>query len=245
MLDPKGKYDVEQITDHELKHKFGEERGLAWFKEHGVITWPKKVEEVYWRTFIDVRIPVYHEYLIELGEKTAEICKQGNMSFDMRYYGALPEWLPCPSHEVKDESFDLYAFYYRDAIQANGFTMENPWIDETARMDPYSYRIAINGETAMKKGLKDNEVIWIESVKGRRVAGRIKITEGIHPEAIGIAACAGHWTKHQPIAKGKGVFFNELLEIDFEHTSPVNLNMDLCSKVKVYRHEEQSKEAFD
>ena len=82
-------------------------------------------------------------------------------------------------------------------------------------------------------------------MRGRRVAGRIKATEAIHPEAIGIAACAGHWTKHQPIAKDKGVFFNELLEVDFEHTSPVNLNMDLCSKVKVYRHEDQSNALFD
>jgi molybdopterin-containing oxidoreductase family molybdopterin binding subunit len=245
MLDPAETYNIEQISDHELKHKFGNDRGLEWFKENGVITWPKTVDEVYWRTFVDVRIPVYHEYLIELGEKTAEICKPADMSFDMRFYGPLPEWLPCPSHEVTDSGFDLYAFYYRDAIQANGFTMQNPWIDEVARMDPYSYRIAINAETASKKGLRDNDVVWIESVKGRRVAGRIKATEAIHPEAIGIAACAGHWTKHQPIAKGKGVFFNELLEIDFEHTSPVNLNMDLCSKVKVYRHEDQSNPLFD
>lgn len=38
-----------------------------------------------------------------------------------------------------------------------------------------------------------------------------------------------------PIAKGKGVFFNELLELDWEHASPINLNLDLCAKVKVTR----------
>ena len=36
-----------------------------------------------------------------------------------------------------------------------------------------------------------------------------------------------------PIAKGKGVFFNDLLELDWEHCSPVNLNLDLCAQVKV------------
>jgi len=186
-----------------------------------------------------VRIPVYHEYLIDLGQRTGKIAQQAGMHFDPRYYGPCPEWLPCPSHEVKDKNFDLYAFYYRDAIQCNGFTMENPWIDEAARMDPYSYRIAINAETARRKGLADNDVVWLETTTGRRVAGRIKATEGIHPEAVGIAACAGHWSKHQPIAQGKGVFFNDLLEVDFEHTSPVNLNMDLCTKVKISRHEDQ------
>ena len=237
MLDPNMTYTMDEISDHELKHKFGPERGLEWFKEKGVITWPKKTEEVYWRTFVDVRIPVYHEYLIELGERTGELCKAGDMTFDPAYYGPLPEWLPCPSHELQDPSFDLWAFYYRDAIQANGFTMENPWIDEAARMDPFSYHIAINTETAHSKGLKDNEPVWLETSSGRRVVGRIKVTEAIHPEAIGIAACAGHWTKHQPIAKGKGIFFNDLLEVDFEHTSPVNLNLDLCAKVKVRKYE--------
>lgn len=43
----------------------------------------------------------------------------------------------------------------------------------------------------------------------------------------------------RPIARGKGVFFNDLLELDFEHTSPVNLNLDLCAKVRITRHEDQ------
>ena len=38
-----------------------------------------------------------------------------------------------------------------------------------------------------------------------------------------------------PIAKGKGVFFNELLELDWDHVSPVNLNLDLCAKVELCR----------
>src|ERR1039457_1021821 len=157
MLDREKTYTIEEISDLELKHKFGPERGLEWFKEHGVITWPKRVEEVYWRPFIDVRIPIYHEYLIELGEQTGKICRDGDMAFDPAYYGPLPEWLPCHSHEETDASFDLFAFYYRDTIQANGFTMENPWIDEIARMDPFSYRIAINSETARRKGLGRSE----------------------------------------------------------------------------------------
>jgi len=42
------------------------------------------------------------------------------------------------------------------------------------------------------------------------------------------------------VAKGKGVFFNELLELDFAHASPQNLNLDLCAKVKVTRIGEAS-----
>ncbi len=240
MLKPEEKYTLEDVVDHELRHKFGEEKGLEWFKENGVITWPKNVKEVYWRPFVDVRIPVYHEYLIEAGAETMRIAGEAGMEIDPAFYSPLPEWLPCHSHQVEDEDYDLWAFYYRDAIQANGFTMENPWIDEVARLDPFSYRIAINAETARAKGLEDEEAVWLETPAGRRVEGRIRLTESIHPEAVGIAACAGHWTKHQPIAQGKGIFFNDLLEVDFDHSSPVNLNLDLCAKIKIYRHEDQT-----
>ena len=68
---------------------------------------------------------------------------------------------------------------------------------------------------------------------GRKVKGRVKLTEAIHPEGLGIAALCGHWSDGMPVAKGKGVFFNDLLELDWEHVSPVNINLDLCAKVRV------------
>jgi hypothetical protein len=75
--------------------------------------------------------------------------------------------------------------------------------------------------------------VWIETETGRRVKGRLKPTEAIHPEGIGIAAMCGHWSDGMPLAKGKGVFFNDLLEIDWDHVSPVNNNLDLCVRVRV------------
>ena len=96
-----------------------------------------------------------------------------------------------------------------------------------------NYAIAINAETGRKKGLRSGAMIWVENEKGRRVKGRVKLTEAIHPEALGIGACAGHWSSGMPVAKGKGIFFNELLELDREHASPINLNLDLCVRVKV------------
>ena len=76
-------------------------------------------------------------------------------------------------------------------------------------------------------------MVWIETETGRKVKGRLKLSQAIHPEGLGIAACAGHWSEGMPIAKGKGIMFNDLLELDWEHTSPVNLNLDLCVRVKV------------
>ena len=111
--------------------------------------------------------------------------------------------------------------------------MENPWLDEAARLDPLSYTIAINRAQARKRTLHDGQLVWIENEAGRKVKGRLKLTEAIHPEGIGIGAMCGHWSDGMPVAKGKGVFFNELLELDWAHVSPVNNNLDLCAKVRI------------
>ncbi|MDP6646634.1 MAG: molybdopterin-dependent oxidoreductase [Rhodospirillales bacterium] len=232
-LDPESKYTYEQICDAELKNTFGAERDLAWFREHGVIKWPKKPEEVYWRPFQDVRVPIYYEWMTAVGEKIAAIAEPRGMDIPLEYYDPLPNWLPCPSHECHDPDFDLYAFYSRDTIHTHSFTVENPWLDEVARLDPYSYTVVINTDVGRRKGLANGDPISIETETGRRITGRIRLSEGIHPEALGVAVLGGHWSDGLPVAKAKGAFFNELLELDWRHSDPIALNMDLCVKVKI------------
>jgi len=54
----------------------------------------------------------------------------------------------------------------------------------------------------------------VESTAGRRVRGRARLTEGVHPEAVAIAENGGHWALGMPVARGEGVFFNALLTFD-------------------------------
>lgn len=234
-LDLKTPYSYEEICDRELKSNFGDGHGLDWFRHQGVISWPKRVEEVYWRPFLDVRVPIYWEFLLDLNAKAKPIAAAAGLQWDDQYYDPLPRWLPCPSHESSDPEFDLFGFYYRDTLHTNGFTMQNAWLDEAARLDPFSYTIALNAATGRKKGLREGQDVWLESPGGRRVQGRVHLTETIHPECVGIGGCAGHWAKTLPVANGKGVFFNDLLEIDWEHSSPVNLNLDTCVKLRIAR----------
>ncbi len=239
-LEGERKYSYEEVCDADLKNNFGAERGLEWFKENGVITWPKKPEEVYWRPFSDARVPIYWEWLKPIGEKIAALAEPRGLKIPAEHYQPLADWLPCPSHECKTEGFDFYSFYYRDTLHTNSFTMENPWLDEAARLDPFSYNIAINNETGRQKGLAQGDQVWVENEKGRKVKGRVRLTEAIHPEGLGIAALCGHWSDGLPVAKDKGVFYNDLLELDWEHMNPVTLSLDLCAKVKVTRVEEMS-----
>jgi molybdopterin-containing oxidoreductase family molybdopterin binding subunit len=236
-LKPDVKYEFEEIVDRVLKNFFGAAHDLAWFKENGVMSWPKKAEEVYWRSRVPVRVPVYFEIFQTTGEQVRTLAKEFGIENDLNYqsYQAVPDWNPCPTHECTDARYDLISFYYRDTIHTNSLTMENPWLDEAAQMNDYSYNIVVNSATAKKKGLKDGEIIWVESSYKRRVKGKLKAVEGIHPEGVAVAALAGHWSKDLPIAKGKGVFYNELIEVDYDHLDPGNLNMDLCAKVRIYK----------
>ena len=226
-------YSYEEICDADLKSNFGAERGLAWFKAHGLIKWKKQPQEVYWRPFVDVRVPIYWEFLGPVWEGIDAICAPRGVHVPREYYQPLPDFLPCPAHRCEKEGFDYYAFYYRDVLHTNSFTMENPWLDEAAQLDPYTYAITVNADSAQRQGLRDGQAVWVEAESGRRVTGRLRLSQAIHPQGLGIAACAGHWSEGMPVAKGKGVFFNELLELDFDHVSPINLSLDLCLKVRL------------
>jgi molybdopterin-containing oxidoreductase family molybdopterin binding subunit len=239
-LEPDRLYTHEEISDADLKSKFGAEHDLAWFKKNGLIKWPKKPHEVYWRAFVDVRVPIYWEFMTGLGEKIAAITGPKGFDVPLEYYQPLPDWLPCPSHQCNAPGFDLFAFYWKHSAHTHGYTIENPWLDEAAKLDPIIYKVAINTETGRRKGLENESVVEITTEKGRRITGRVQLMEGIHPEAIGVGLTGGHWANGMPLAKGKGVLFNELLEMDWEHTDPVSLNLDLCAKVKIAAVEDLS-----
>ena len=226
-------YTYDDICDHELKNNFGPDRDLEWFKKNGVVKWKKKPHEVYWRPYVDVRVPIYWEFLKPIGDKIAAIAEPRGLKIPLEYYDPMPNFLPCRSHCCDKEGFDFYAFYYRDVIHTNSFTMENAWLDEAARLDPFSYAIALNADEGAKRGLRDGQLVWVENEGGRKVKGRLKLTQGIHPEGLAIGAMCGHWSDGMPMAKGKGVFFNDLLEIDWDHIAPTNQNLDLCAKVRV------------
>jgi len=243
-LSPENKFDVnekldfEKIMDRILRDRFGNDKDLEYFSEHGYLKWPKKVEEVYWRAFNDVRVPIYLEWIIRAGKKSRAIAEKYGVPdlVDWSFHTALPDYHPCPSH-IEDSEYDMLAFYWRSALHTYSMTMENPWLNELSENDPYTYTIQLHPDTAEKKGIKSGDMVWLENNRGHKTKGRVFLTEGIRLDHVAIAACAGHWAKGQPIAKGKGVFFNELIEVDKEHTCPLSLGQDICVRVKVYKSE--------
>ncbi len=235
-IKPGEKLNLEQISDRVFRNNHGEDHGIEWFKEHGFIRWKKRPEEAYWRWFLDVRVPIYLHDLALYGPKIQSLAEGAGVHADWEQYTGLVSWFPTPSHKVSGE-YDLFCYSYRDTLHTGGQTMENPWLDEASRLSHYTYNIVINTDTARAKRLEEGDIIWVESNHGRRTKGPITLTEAVHPQCIGIAATAGHWVKGQPIAYGKGVYFNELMELDLEHCDPVSLSIETSAKVKIYKAE--------
>jgi molybdopterin-containing oxidoreductase family molybdopterin binding subunit len=236
-LDPDGDYTWEDIVDHVLKDRLGPERGLEALKKTGLEKWPTKVEEMYWRWFVPVRVPVYFEYFMEAGENARKLCASfGRENIqDWSFYTPLAEWFPCPSHSEENPDFDLWAFSWRPGFHTQSSTQNNPWLDEISVNDPFVYRMQLNAETGRKKGLKDGDTVYVENTMGRRIQGPVKLAEGVHPEQLGIAGCHGHWARGIPIAKGKGQFFDDLIITDAAHTDSLTQGSDACVKVKIYK----------
>ena len=58
---------------------------------------------------------------------------------------------------------------------------------------------------------------------------------GVHPEVIGIAGNAGHWTKGIPLSAGNGVNLNRLLPYGLEWVDVISSALDQCAPLKVYK----------
>ena len=234
-------YSWEDICDSLLRDRFGDEHNIEWFKKNGVLTWPKLKEDVYWKWFSPVRVPVYFEYFIDGGEKITNIIKEfggeKHIPLDWSRFKPLADWYPCPTHTEKNPEYDMYTFYWRAIMHCNSLTQQNPWLDELSQEDPYVYALQMHKKTAAEKGIGEGDKVWLENPEGHRVKGWVALTEGIEPHHLAVAAVACHWTPYQPIAKDKGTFFNDLVEMDKAHTDPLTLNQDICCRVKIYRAE--------
>ncbi|MCE5254657.1 MAG: molybdopterin-binding protein, partial [Actinomycetia bacterium] len=232
------RYTVEEIADHRYRSWFGDKFDLAWFKKNSLLTWPRKAEEIYWDPHVKARIPVYYEHFLAMRDGVEAVKAETGLfaDLDSSDYQPIPDWKPCPSYTESREEYDLYAVYFRVPFHSFTLTGNDAWVDEVSTIDPYTNGININSATARRKDVKEGDWIELQSAaNGETVRGRAHLTEAIHPEVVAVSGHGGHWAKALPLASmpGKGVAFDRLLPIDFDHVDTPSFNLDLCAKVKV------------
>lgn len=239
-LKPDEKIVWEDLCNRACVVHFGKEYDWNWFTEHGFISWPKKVEEVYWRQFKkEIKTQLYWEFMINAREKTEEIAHEVDLwdYFDWDVYDPLPFWFPLEVHKTDKDEYPLYAFSFCETFHSNSNNQQIPWIDEMSRQNPYTYFINVNTDTANKMGLKAGDMVEIETNHGFKTAGRIQTRQSIHPECLGVMGVGGHWAKGMPIAKGKGVNFNSLIDFTIRGMDPLTATVDICVKCRLNKLE--------
>lgn len=232
-LDPKKKHSLAEIYDRRAKCLFGPDMGLDWFKTHGSYKIKRSVEEKYPLAFLPHRFPIYYENILRAGKEVESVSQELGIEWDTADYKATLYWRPCEAFSL-EARHDFYAVNYRVPIHSMSYTIENPWLNELGRYHPSAYKILMNTEAARKLGIGDGDTIKLESEAGS-VTGTVKVTEGVHPEVVGIAGTFGASAGGRPIAKGVGVHFNSLIPIDLKRTDPISGGLDSCVRVKVTR----------
>ncbi|MFQ5851871.1 MAG: molybdopterin-dependent oxidoreductase, partial [Candidatus Binatia bacterium] len=233
-LEPGRRYPITEVIDRMARSWFGEEYGLAWFREHGVIRIPKDVDEAYIGPFLEARLPIYLEHFLQRGDQLKQVVNQIALEWDFSDYKPLSEWMPCPSYDaIQKGDYDLIAVHYKLPFVYGAFANENPWINELCERTN-AYNVVINQEVANAKGISDGDEVWLESPV-RKVRAKAKLTQCIHPQVVGVAGHFGHWSPGMPIAQGKGINFNALLPTDLEHIDKISTALDHCVQVRLYK----------
>ena len=192
------------------------------------------------------RHPFYFMHLKEVSDTLkANLAKSGaripgwdDQQDFFDYWKPIPHFKP-NTENVTVPGYDMWAINWKTPFYANGVGAphENVWLEDIiAHNAPYHNKIWLNPKTAAAKGIKDGDMIVVES-RGGKTQGPVMLTEMIHPEVVGIPGMRGTGTLQQnPIIRiGTAPHYNRLIRMDDNTFDPVNGSMDVSPRVKIYK----------
>jgi len=188
------------------------------------------------------RYAIYMDHLLRMGEELkanleAAGAEPPGWSIDAiaSYYVPVPRWID-PPREFPAE-FDVKAVNWKTAQFSFGVggSAENPWLHDAATHDPYLHFVCLNRKTAESRGLRDGDEVWVESAYGGKIKGTVRLTEGLHPEVVGIAGLFGHSSKQMNPVALRGLHFNSLMSREPRDVDPISAGFNGAPAVKVYK----------
>jgi phenylacetyl-CoA:acceptor oxidoreductase len=222
-----------------------DERGLDWFKEHGLATVPFPQSE--WYLFptmvkqgLRFELP-YQERLTRVGRQLGRRLHEHGMHW---WDTQLDEYQPLPPCK------DFNTPWQAAVVAAGGHYQDYPFWLLTARSMQYSWGanvgvqmikevadniaghngVIINTGTAARLGIADGDPIEIATPQ-RKVRGRAVVRQGIRPDTLLMLGQFDHWAT--PLAKDFGVpNMNTLAGMSLDLTDATGSGADIV-RVKV------------
>jgi anaerobic selenocysteine-containing dehydrogenase len=106
-------------------------------------------------------------------------------------FPALPSWMSAPEHDTMTDD-QLLLITFKVPVQTQSRTQNCKWLSELY----HENQAWMHPGTAAKHGLLDGEKAIIRSDIGE-ITIPIRVTEGIHPNAIAISHHCGHWSQSE------------------------------------------------
>jgi thiosulfate reductase/polysulfide reductase chain A len=136
---------------------------------------------------------------------------------------------PLPVYEPRDwqptAEYPLYFINWKEATHTHSRTQNNPWLLDIKPDNP----MIMNPATAEKYGVKDGEVVWVESPHGK-VRAKVRTTTRIHPEVVGVQHGFGH-TALGRLAKGRGTSDSALRPVKSDPLSGQASHKEACVRI--------------
>ena len=238
-LDKNRKYSYKEVLDMQARCHSDGAKDLEWYRKHGNDFRPLKPAEKF-MIYRDARLPIYFSSIKYAGDELREnlekhkIEERLDIKVNLNQYKGIPYWEPSPIHH-DDHEYDLYLIAYKSYLTTYADMATNPIIMDIAEHDPYHLFIMMNKKTAEQKGLRDGDPVWLTS-RLAKTEGRIRATEGIHPDTVAISQGFGRMSRH-PVAFGKGIKYNPHLPIELSYSGMLGGSMETAARVKVYKRE--------
>ena len=240
------RYSTPEIIERILKGKYGVEDGLTAFSGSAVQYQMRSKKESYNYYYFPMgttRHPFYFEHVLRTGdtlrrnlEKHQTTIPGQDMSDVWRFYQPIPCWVGRPDEHAAPD-YDLWAMNWATPQfrMSCGDQVGNPLLNEVVDgCDPYQFTVLVNKSTAQRKGLRDGEQVIVEAYWGGRTKGVLRVTDLIHPDAVGIPAIHGFRSMHRNPITRRGPHFNSLLSSAEGTFDPLHGGIDRSPRVRVY-----------
>lgn len=249
-LQPNRKYSSYEIWDRlcraatRMLSGGEEEYGLGWFREHGfyVVKYPyirhylHPIMKMYGLRY---ELP-YQERLKRVGEELKRRLHERGIHWwdkQLEEYEALPtcyDFTKIWDEVYGDDKYNMWLITSRSFQHSWGSNTGIPLMYEVARNVLGFKGISINRRTAEKLGIKDGDIVVVESPFGK-MRGRAVVREGVRPDTVVVIGQFGQWKT--PFAKDLGIpNINMVAGLDLRLIDMIGSGADLV-KVRVYKED--------
>jgi phenylacetyl-CoA:acceptor oxidoreductase len=216
------------------------EHDLAWFRRHGAFFVPFPTRQYYLhQTMVDkglrYELP-YQERIKRMGEELAARLHERGISWwdvQLEEYQPLPKWKDFPGiwrgtaalRGRRAEDFPLWLLTSRSMQYSWGSNVSLPILADVARHVRGHFGVMLNRRTAEALGIRDGDLVEIESPTGA-TRGRAILREGVRPDVAVALQQFGHWAT--PFARELDMpSLNQVASMDLALTDATGSGADL------------------